>query len=218
MKKILMALLALCLMAPVSVDAQDSRALSKVLKKEFKQKKKELKKGKWEIYGSSFSIETALQRHYEKLLLGGEGVSEVQGVASNFNSKNIGHQMAVNNACNNYARRAGSTVRGRIVSDLAADAENIDTEFDKFYAAYESTVEKEIKGEMSESFSIIREVGKDKNSGKPIYEMQTFFIVDENAASRARIRAFEAAKAESEAAQKYAEQVSDFIKEGFEGE
>ena len=218
MKKILMALLALCLMAPVSVDAQDSRALSKVLKKEFKQKKKELKKGKWEIYGSSFSIETALQRHYEKLLLGGEGVSEVQGVASNFNSKNIGHQMAVNNACNNYARRAGSTVRGRIVSDLAADAENIDTEFDKFYAAYESTVEKEIKGEMSESFSIIREVGKDKNSGKPMYEMQTFFIVDENAASRARIRAFEAAKAESEAAQKYAEQVSDFIKEGFEGE
>lgn len=218
MKKILMALLALCLMAPVSVDAQDSRALSKVLKKEFKQKKKELKKGKWEIYGSSFSIETALQRHYEKLLLGGEGVSEVQGVASNFNSKNIGHQMAVNNACNNYARRAGSTVRGRIVSDLAADAENIDTEFDKFYAAYESTVEKEIKGEMSESFSIIREVGKDKKSGKPMYEMQTFFIVDENAASRARIRAFEAAKAESEAAQKYAEQVSDFIKEGFEGE
>lgn len=218
MKKILMALLALCLMAPVSVDAQDSRALSKVLKKEFKQKKKELKKGKWEIYGSSFSIETALQRHYEKLLLGGEGVSEVQGVASNFNSKNIGHQMAVNNACNNYARRAGSTVRGRIVSDLAADAENIDTEFDKFYAAYESTVEKEIKGEMSESFSIIREVGKDKKSGKPMYEMQAFFIVDENAASRARIRAFEAAKAESEAAQKYAEQVSDFIKEGFEGE
>ena len=215
MKKIVIALMALCLLAPVSVNAQDSRAISKVLKKEFKQKKKELKKGKWEIYGSSLSLETALQRHYEKLLLGGEGVSEVQGIASNFNSKNIGHQMAVNNACNTYARRAGSTVRGRIVSDLAADADNIDTEFDKFYAAYESTVEKEIKGEMSESFSIIRSIGKDSKTGKEMYEMQTYFIVDENAASRARIRAFEIAKAESEAAQKYAEQVSDFIQEGF---
>lgn len=218
MKKIVIALMTLCLLAPVSVDAQSNRDLGKVLKKEYKQKKKELKKGKWEIYGSSFSLETALYRHYEKLLAGGEAVSEVLGAASNFNSKNIGHQMAVNNACNIYARRAGSTVRGRIVSDLAADAENIDTEFDKFYAAYESTVEKEIKGEMSESFSIIREIGKDKQSGKPMYEMQTFFIVDENAASRARIRAFEAAKAESEAAQKYAEQVSGFIKEGFEEE
>ena len=215
MKKLLIALLTLCLLAPVSADAQNNRALGKVLKKELKMKKKELKKGKWEIYGSSFSLETALQRHYEKLLAGGEGVTEVLGVASNFNSKNIGHQIAVNNACNTYARRAGSTVRGRVVSDLAADAENIDTEFDKFYAAYESTVEKEIKGEMSESFSVIREIGKDKNSGKMMYEMQTYFIVDENAASRARIRAFEAAKAESEAAQKYAEQVSDFIKEGF---
>lgn len=218
MKKLFIALMTLCLLAPVSADAQNNRALGKVLKKEFKQKKKELKKGKWEIYGSSFSLETALQRHYEKLLAGGEGVSEVQGFASNFNSKNIGHQMSVNNACNNYARRAGSTVRGRIVSDITADADNIDSEFDKFYAAYESTVEKEIKGEMSESFSIIREVGKDKNSGKVMYEMQSFFIIDENAASRARLRAFEIAKAESEAAQKYAEQVSGFIEEGFEEE
>lgn len=216
MKKLVMAFMALCLLAPVTMDAQSNHALNKALKKEYKLKKKEFKKGKWEIYGTTRSLDTALLLHYQKLNEGGEGVSEVQGVASNFNSKNIGHQMSVNNACNNYARRAGSTVRGRVVSDLAADAENIDTEFDKFYAAYESTVEKEIKGEMSESFSIIREIGKDKNSGKPMYEMQTFFIVDENAASRARIRAFEAAKAESEAAQKYAEQVSDFIKEGFE--
>ena len=121
-----MAFMALCLLAPVTMDAQSNRALNKALKKEYKLKKKELKKGKWEIYGTTRSLDTALLLHYQKLNEGGEGVSELQGVASNFNSKNIGHQMSVNNACNNYARRAGSTVRGRVVSDLAADAENIE--------------------------------------------------------------------------------------------
>jgi hypothetical protein len=45
--------------------------------------------------------------------------------------------------------------------------------------------------------------------------MQTFFIVSESAATRARIRAYENAAKESAAAQKYAQKVSDFVKEGF---
>ena len=48
--------------------------------------------------------------------------------------------------------------------------------------------------------------------------MQTFFVVNEDAASKARIRAYENALKESAAAQKYAEKVSEFIREGFEGE
>ena len=79
-------------------------------------------------------------------------------------------------------------------------------------------VEKEIKGEMKESFSVIRENGKDKKSGAPVYEMQTFYLIDEDAASEARIRAFENAMRESAAAQKHAEMVSKFIQEGFEVE
>jgi hypothetical protein len=46
--------------------------------------------------------------------------------------------------------------------------------------------------------------------------MQSFFIVSESAATRARIRAYENAVKESEAAQKYAQKVSDFVREGFE--
>ena len=45
--------------------------------------------------------------------------------------------------------------------------------------------------------------------------MQTFFIISESAATRARIRAYENAAKESAAAQKYAKQVSDFVNEGF---
>ena len=57
-----------------------------------------------------------------------------------------------------------------------------------------------------------------RDNGDGTYEMQTFFIIDEEAASQARIRAFEQAMRESAAAQKHAEMVSDFIKEGFEVE
>ena len=82
-------------------------------------------------------------------------------------------------------------------------------EFDKFYAAYERLVDKEIKGELKESYSIIREI-------RPgLFEMQTYFIVNEDAAMKARIRALENAAKETEIAQKYANKISEFVKEGF---
>jgi hypothetical protein len=71
-------------------------------------------------------------------------------------------------------------------------------------------VQKEINGELQESFTVIRE-NKDGT-----FEMQAFFIVSESAATRARIRAYENAAKESEAAQKYAQKVSDFVNKGFE--
>ena len=101
-------------------------------------------------------------------------------------------QSAINNACNKYAREAGSHVKGRIVSDMANMTEDVSGEFDHFYAAYETTVEKEIKGEMQQSYALI------KDNGDGTFAMQVFFIVDEDAASKARIRAMENAFKESE--------------------
>jgi hypothetical protein len=97
---------------------------------------------------------------------------------------------------------------------MSANADDTSAEFDHFYAAYERLVEKEIKGELVESFCVIRSV--DKETGE--YEMMTFFVVDESAATRARIRALENAAKESEIAQKYAEKVSEFVREGFKNE
>ncbi len=217
MKKTIQLLLVIGMLFACPVMNAQNRAMNKALKKEYKQKKKEFTKGGWAIYGTSRSLDVALLKHYEEMNEN-ENVHEVVGVATAFSSKNIGRQVATNNACNIYARQAGSHVKGRIVSDMANNADNMSAEFDHFYAAYESLVEKEIKGEMFESFSIIRQTGVDKKTGKPVYEMQTFFLVDEDAASAARIRAFENAMRESEAAQKHAELVSKFIKEGFEVE
>jgi len=72
-----------------------------------------------------------------------------------------------------------------------------------------------MQGELKPSFSVIRTKGKD-DKGNEIYEMQTYFVVNEAAASKARIRAMEEAMKESELSQKYAEKVSGFVREGFD--
>lgn len=210
MKKIILLLLAFCLMAPV-MKAQN-KALEKELKKEYKERRKELKKGGWEIFGSSRSADVTLLKHFDKLNRLGDDGKEVMGVASKFKSKNVGKQMAANNACLSYAQAAGSHVKGRVMSDMAGDGVDAEGEMDNFYAAYERLVERAIRGEMEESYSIIRQ------NDDGTYEMQTFFIVNESAASKARLRALEEAAKESAAAQKYASQLSEFVKEGFETE
>ena len=208
MKKLMMLLLACCMMMPAAF-AQTSKAMQKALQKEYKTKMKEFKKEGWKLFGSSRSLDVALLSHYEKLGREGEENYEIVGTSSQFKSKNVGHQRALNNAATIYAQPAGRKGKGRIVSDLAGNDDDAKAEFDNFYAAYESLVEKEINGELQESFSIIRE------NGNGTYEMQTFFIISESAATRARIRAYENAAKESAAAQKYAKQVSDFVNEGF---
>lgn len=208
MKRIIIFLMALCLIAPAAV-AQNSKALQKAQKKEYQTKMKEFNKNGWKLYGSTRSLEVALLQHYEKLNKEGEEAYEIMGNCSRFKSKNVGHQTCLNNAANIYASQAGRKLKGRIVSDLAGNADEPESEFDHFYAAYESLVQKEINGELQESLSVI------KDNGDGTFEMQSFFIVSESAATRARIRAYENALKESTAAQKYAQKVSDFVREGF---
>ncbi|MBD5331532.1 MAG: hypothetical protein HDR77_01445 [Bacteroides sp.] len=208
MKKILMMVVAAVLMA-VPVGMAQNKALQKALNKEKKEKMKEYKKEGWKIFGSSRSLEVALLSHYDKLNQLGDDGREIVGVASRFKSKNVGKQMVANNASLSYAQQAGSSLKGRVVSDMSGNGTDAEGEFDHFYAAYERLVEKEIKGELSPSYTIIRD------NGDGTFEMQEFYIVSESAASKARIRALENAMKESEAAQRHAAKISDFVREGF---
>ncbi len=211
MKKILMMIVAALLVAaPVAMG--QSKALNKALNKEKKEKMKEYKKEGWKLFGSSRSLEVALLKHYEKLNELGDDGREVVGIASRFKSKNVGKQMAANNAAISYAQTAGSALKGRVVSDISADGTSAENEFDHFYAAYERLVEKEIKGEMEPSYAIIRDLGDGT------YELQEFYIVSESAASKARISALENAMKESEVAAAHAEKIANFVREGFEAE
>ena len=202
MKKIIMFLMAAFMLSVIPATAQE---LSKSEKKSMKAKVKEYKKQGWQIFGSTNTIDLALEKHMIKMQ--SEDAIEVPGTASSFKSKNVGKQMALNSAMTYYASMMYREIKGKVVSDMQGDGEFSETEFEKFYAAFKRSVQTTIKDELKESFSIIR----DKGNG--ISEMQTFFLVDKVAASQARVRALEQAGKESVAAQLYAKVVQKFIEE-----
>ena len=197
-----MFLMAAFMLSVVPATAQE---LSKSEKKSLKAKVKEFKKQGWQIFGSTSTIDLALEKHMLKLQ--SDDAIEVPGTASSFKSKHVGKQMALNSAMTYYASMMDSEIKGKVVSDMQGDGEFSETEFEKFYAAFKRSVQTTIKDELKESFSIIR----DKGNGTS--EMQTFFIVDKHAASQARVRALEQAGKESVAAQLYAKVVQKFIEE-----
>ena len=210
MKKVLAILLAVLFILPAAYAADPAKQLKKAKEKERKEVMKRVKKEQWSLLGSSRSLEVALLSHWTELdALGADG-KEIVGISTRTKSKNIGQQMATNAACINYAQEAGSAVKGRALTDMAGSGVDTDKEFENFYAAYERLVEKEIRGEMKQSFSLIR------TNADGTFEVQSFYIISEDAASKARIRAFENATKESEAAQKHADKISEFVRAGFD--
>lgn len=212
MKKLIICLMAVCLGLSMNMSAQSktiAKQKAKQEKKEYKQKVKKYNKEGWQIFGSSHTLEMCLLSHYEALEK--DGVTEVMGYATSAN-KNIGKDKLMMSACAAYAQQVGSYIKGRIVEDMGSivSTEELE-EFEHFYAAYENNVKAEIRGELRPSYTIYRPV---KIHGKDAFEFEAHYIVDEAAASRARIRAFKNAAKESAVAQKYAEQVSKFIEEG----
>lgn len=208
MKKIIACLLALTIFVPFYAEAA-SKSVEKARKKEFKEKLKEYKKGGWQILGSR-TLEFSLANHYDKLNALGEDGHEVEGISSSTKSKNIGKQSAINAACITYAQEAGSTLQGRVLADMAANGVDPSGEFDNFYGAYERLVEKEIRGDLEPSFTVFHD------NGDGTFEIRTYFIVSEKAASKARQRALDAALKDSEAAQKIGDKISGFVREGFQ--
>lgn len=201
-----MSVLLLLCGSVVSVSAQN-RLLERETSKMYKTKIKEYKKTGWKLAGSSKTLEVALLEHYEKMK-DPQNV-ELVGEVSQCKSLNVCKQAAYNNALITYANLAGSTLKGRVVSDLNVDQSDEEGEFDKMYAAYERLVQQEVKGVLMESYAIVKEGGGSK-------QYKVFFLVNEEKASAARMRALERAAKETEMAQKYATKIADFVREGFE--
>lgn len=206
MKKIITLLLALCLLIPSAAFAANKQ-LQKAQKKELKEKMKVYNKEGWKLFGSSRTMEVALLKHYDKLNELGDDGYEVVGFASRFRAKNLGKQMAANSAAIDYAQRAGSKVRGLTDTDMFASGSDAADEYEHFHAAYERQVQMEIGNVLEESYSVIHD------NGDGTFELQTFYIVRENEAAKARRRAFENAKKESQLGQETADKISKFISE-----
>ncbi|MCH5224498.1 MAG: hypothetical protein J1D77_00815 [Muribaculaceae bacterium] len=207
MKKLVYALLALAFLMPAAASAKTP--LEKAREKAYKEKLKEYKKEGWKPLGSK-TLELVLLEHYDNLGKLGPNGHEVEGVSTRTKSINTGKQMAINNAVVTYGQEAGSTLQGRVISDMSANGASTDGEFENFFAAYERLVEREIRNEMQPSFTIM------KDNGDGSYEIRTYFIVEENAARKARLRALEDAMKESQIAAEHADKISDFVRQGFD--
>ena len=206
MKKWMFILLA-CLLAMPTIEAQNSKTMQKEAKKEYKRMMKRMKDEGWKIYGSGRSDEMTLLTHLQKLNDPNDETQVIMGTCSQCKSKNVGNQRCMSSACVTYANEAGVQLKGRIAEDMNADANNADVEFDRFYAAYSSKVEKEIRGELVRSYGLIRE---NKNG---TYEMEVYYLLSENKAAKARKRAFEQAAEESQAGQDYGEKIRKYVEE-----
>lgn len=207
MKKLIYAFLALAFIMPTIATAKSP--LEKAREKVYREKLKEYKKEGWKPLGSK-TMELILLEHYDKLgKLGSDG-HEVEGISTKTKSINTGKQMAINNAVITYAQEAGSTLQGRVIADMSANGADTAGEFENFFAAYERLLEKEIRGEMEPSFTIM------KDNGDGTYQIRTYFIVVESSAQKARLRALEQAMQNSQVAAEHADKISQFVKQGLD--
>lgn len=163
----------------------------------------------WKIDGSR-TLEEMLYNHYQKLAdeSNQELIANVIGNTS-VKTMNQAQQWASINAATSYAKQAKMMVVGRITNETGAGIEGAPS-VDNFYEGYESQVVTEIKGELKKSFAVYRQ----KGDGGIDYRI--FYLVNEAAASQARIRAMERAMMESEFARANAERISAFVREGFQ--
>ena len=203
MKKIIMILMALCLIAPAAM-ADLTPKQEKLCNKNAKDRAKQFKKDGFEVMGS-LPLQDVLYKHFAKMEMG----SSEQIGTGHSKSQNNGRQMCLTYAMSEYASKAASQIKGRSVTDSygnEVDTEN-DPEFARFYAAYERLTQKEIKGELQESFTIM------KKNPDGSYDFRMYFTVDEDKALARRQKALKDAAAESGLAQDYAKQGSEFINE-----
>ena len=196
MKKLILITIAILMAMPVL--AQNAQ---------YRKKLREYKKEGWELYGSSRTIKDALRSHYDAIAA--DGTFEVVGTASGVKSETIGQQVAWNNSCINYVQQAGSFLRGRIDTDSHVGGDS-DGEFSHFYSAYETLLQKEIRGELRPSYTLVR------HNADGTCQLMSFFVVNEAAATNARIKAMELAASESEAAQRIAGRIREYVQEGFQ--
>jgi len=211
LKVAVMALIAVFMMTavPQQVYAQVDKKLNKAREKEAKVVINNLKKEGWKMDDISRSLEVAVMEHIQKT-----SNPETQPISATVVCKIMSNcdLYARTEASRKYAQQAASFIRERIVGDHNLDQGDLSTEFAKLYSGFEVLVQKEIKGELVPSYQVVRNASSGEKGAK---EYKAFFTVNESKASAARLRALEQAFRETEAAQRYANEIANFVKEGF---
>ena len=200
MKKLfVLATIMLSLVCSTETFAQSKKELKNV-----KIRAKELTKEGWKVEGVG-TLESELVKIESK-----RGNAEIL-VGSAYGNKKISlaKAKARNNAINEYAEYAKSIVKGRINSGLS-DLNGEET--DNIVSGFERMVIRELDGEINiPALVLIRSNGATN-------DCQCFYVIDSDAAEKARIKAMNQAIEEAGVAHKYGNEISKFVNEGFHAE
>ena len=162
---------------------------------------------------SSRSQDVLLLNHYDRL--NEEGNQELTIITENCPTLNLCAQKSLIDAQTRYATLASNFIKGRIDTEGGLDAANPDNTAavrDRFYAAYEGLVKKNVSNVLTKSLV----VGKKDASG---YYYEAYYLINEEKARNARQKALDAAKQaleETEQNIKWGETIGDFINDGFD--
>ena len=170
---------------------------------EISEKLAEYKAGGWQMQGSSRTLRGVLSSVIERLNENPDLV-EVTGTANNFAVISNGKEAAAANASNRYAATATRLVKGTIDSD-AQLSQTLGTERDNLYAAYTSTVERLIRGDLKEAYTLVR----NRQNGK--MDCEIHYLIDEVKAQTSREAAIKKALDNVDIDQKYADKIREHV-------
>ena len=190
--------------------AQGGGLSSKELAKETKTVTKSLQKDGWKMVDISMSIEGAVSRHLARSNEPGS-----QAISSTIRCGSIMSncdRAAFTDALRKYAMQSEAFVREALTGDDYLNQASLREEFSKLYSQFEMLVQKEISGAVTPSFQVYK---KSTKRGATETDYRAFYIINEEKASTARIRAMEQALKESEALQRYSERISEAVGQRF---
>ncbi len=179
---------------------------TKAVKKDSKEKRKELEKQGWVVAGSSKSLEDCIICHNKKMELN-PNLVEQEGVVNKCRSANVCKHAATLNAQTTYAEIVSAEIMGRVGQMTTADLVTAE-EMDKLTTAFG----KRIATNLSGAFTLSYAIEKDNGDGTKQYKM--YFLVDQTKVAEASKTAMQKSIDEV----KLASQLGDEIFKYIEGE
>lgn len=172
---------------------------------ELNEKLQQLVQAGWQIHGTTRTLRGKLSEHYAKMDTNPD-FYEVIGTSTGCRSVTVCRAAALNAACVEMAVKMGQDLRGKAMRDMGVDeGAEVSAEYNRFQEACISKFQGAIKGELEESFALIRKGVDSLNS----YEI--YFLVDKQSARKKRSQAIRDALEESNLRNDYAKSVEKFI-------
>lgn len=177
---------------------------------ELNEKLQQLEQAGWQVHGSTRTLRGKLREHYAKMDANPD-FYEVIGTSSGCRSVTVCRASAFNAVCVEMATRMGQDLKGKAMRDMGVDeGAEVPAEYNRFQEACISKFQGAIKGELEESFALIRKGADGLNN----YEV--YYLVDKQSARKKRSQAIRDALEESNLHQEYAKSVEKFINDEVE--